>query len=95
MSNAPDNVLLRFIVDMVVPADGVPGEHRLEQMSRELSDNLHISIAEPEDNPNLRVEKNFSVHGHDATENKCRFCEYQAYDEKNGDTVVAESEQMA
>jgi hypothetical protein len=92
MADQPENILLRFIVDAVVPADSVPGEHRLNRMAGELSENLHVAIAEDSDELNMKIEDKYShVHVHDATENQCRACAYHAFDEKNGDLVVENS----
>lgn len=86
--------LLRFVVDAVVTDDeDVPNQYRQNELAKELSDNLHISIAEPEDGFNLKVEKLKLVHVHDTADGSgCRYCQNLVYDERNGDTVLAEAE---
>lgn len=83
--------LMRFIVDAVVTDDeDVPNDYRQAELAREISDNLHISIAEPEDGLNLHVEKLHKVHIHDSTSSPCQDCVNLGYDERNGETVIAE-----
>ena len=85
--------LLRFIVDAVVTDDeNVPNQYRQKELAQEVSQNLHISVAEPEDGLNLRVEKLSLVHVHDSTESGCQHCQQLVYDERNGNTVLEESE---
>lgn len=95
MSEPKKDLLVRFTIDAVIAAEDLPSEHRLESLAEEMSDTFHISIAEPEDGLNLRVEKYTNVHIHDTTESRCRACMFHASDDKNGDSVVAESAEMA
>lgn len=88
------STLYRFVVDAVTDDELSP--YRAQQLAKELSDNLHVTVVEPEDGVNLRVEKLHLVHLHDATEETgggyCQDCVNVGYDGRNGDWVVEESE---
>ncbi len=87
--------LLRFTVDVVVDAETVPNEYRREALARQLTENMHGSILEDEDGANMKVDKLTRVHIHDATERPCNDCNIDVYDDRNGNSVVAEAEEMA
>ncbi len=83
--------LYRFTTDLVV--EGELSGRRVEQIARELSENLHATVVESDDSPQLKVEKFADGHPHDTTEGRCNTCIYEGHDEKNGNTVVYELQQ--
>ncbi len=86
--------LVRFTIDVVVDAETVPNEFRREALARQLTENMHSTILEDEDGANMRVEKYTLVHVHDATETPCKTCQYNAFDDRNGNSVVQEAAEM-
>ena len=94
MSEPAQNHLVRFTVDVVFPADQIPSQHRLDSLARALTENMHTVIVEEDDSANMKVEKYVHQHIHDATQSRCEDCQYHAYDDRNGDKVVEESQLM-
>ncbi len=90
-----DWVLVRYTVDAVYPAEAVPNEYRRDAIARELTENLHSSVSDEDDQINMKVEKLVRQHIHDNTESPCQDCNLDVYDDRNGNSVVADSAAMA
>lgn len=77
--------LNRFLVDVVT--DEEMSDRRLASIASELSEHVHVLGLEPEDGLVNVVDKQATGHTHDGT-SRCQVCEYNAYDSRNGDTLV-------
>ena len=79
--------IVRFIIDGVF--EEPPSERRIEIMSREITDNLHVLIAEKEDEVHTEVEKLAYGHVHDtAAGDRCGVCLEASMDYRSGDSVI-------
>ena len=80
-------VLTRFTVDLVTEEQ--LSERRVEVISREMTDNLHIILTEAEDEAYDQVNKHSYGHVHDTADGStCPSCAENARDYRNGDRVA-------
>jgi hypothetical protein len=82
-------VLTRFTVDLVT--DEPLSETRVDTLSRELTDHLHVLGIEPEDEGHPELNSKLAYgHVHDTAEgDKCAYCRNNSVDYLNGDVVLA------
>ena len=84
--------LNRLTVDFVSKEQLSDG--RLEHLTRELTDYLHVVLVEPEDEVHVEIDKHYNYHAHDNTngESYCDFCvRVNAQDRLSGDVLVESS----
>jgi hypothetical protein len=81
--------LNRITIDVVSKEQLSDG--RLEHLSRECTDYLHVVLVEPEDDVHVELDKHYNYHVHDNTDGDsyCDFCvRTNAQDRLSGDVLV-------
>jgi hypothetical protein len=69
-------------------------ESRLEHLSREATNFVHVVLVEPEDEVHVELDKHYNYHLHDNTtgESYCEFCVHtNAQDRLSGDQLVQQN----
>jgi len=90
MSDEEHAVLTRFTIDLVTKEP--LSERRVAMLAREMTENLHVLLIEPEDEAHVEVDKLAYGHVHDtAAGDRCPVCVEGSLDYRNGISVVEES----
>jgi hypothetical protein len=80
-------VLHRITIDLV--AEEELSQRRMDTMAREAAENLHLLIAEKEDQAILNLDKYAEAHVHNTEDgDRCGHCLHHSKDYRSGNTAV-------